>query len=59
MSISANSTMIILSKENTSLKEKIKDLQKEIESLKECNVRLSCRLQTIIKLCCYDDTMDD
>lgn len=55
MSISANSTMIILSKENTSLKEKIKDLQKEIESLKECNIRLGCRLQTIRRLCYYDE----
>lgn len=48
-------TEIILSNENASLKQKIKDLQEEIERLKESNIRLSCKLQTIRKLCCYDD----
>lgn len=48
-------TEIILSNENTSLKQKIKDLQEEIERLKESNIRMGSRLQTIRKVCCYDD----
>lgn len=62
MEIKTNGTEMILSKENASLKEKIKDLQKEIERLREDNIRIGSRLQTIRRIACYDkqDTeMDD
>lgn len=62
MEIKTNGTEIILSKENASLKEKIKDLQKEIERLREDNIRLGSRLQTIRRIACYDEPdmeMDD
>lgn len=57
-----NGTEIILSKENASLKEKIKELQKEIERLREDNIRIGSRLQTIRRISCYDEPdmeMDD
>lgn len=51
-------TEIILSKENMSLKEKNRELQKEIESLvNECtrltdeNIKYRARLDTILKTC--------
>lgn len=51
-------TEIILSRENISLKEKNRELQKEIESLmNECtkltdeNIKYKSRLNTILKLC--------
>lgn len=51
-------TEIILSKENMSLKEKNRELQKQIESLTdECtrltdeNVKYQARINTILKLC--------
>ena len=62
MEIKTNGTEIILSKENACLKEKIKDLQKEIERLREDNIRISSRLQTIRRISCYDEQdmeMDD
>ena len=62
MEIKTNGTEIILSKENASLKEKIKDLQKEIERLREDNIIISSRLQTIRRISCYDEQdmeMDD
>lgn len=51
----ANGTATILSDENASLKEKIKELEAEIESLRDINIRLGSRLQTIRKLACYDE----
>lgn len=62
MDIKAKSTEIILLKENASLKEKIKDLQKEVERLRENNIRIGSRLQTIRMIACYDEQdmeMDD
>ena len=62
MDINAKGTEIILSKENASLKEKIKDLQKEIERLREDNIIMGSRLQTIRRIACYDEQdmeMDD
>lgn len=37
------------------LKNKIKDLQKEIEELQDINIRLKSRLDTVRKLVCYDE----
>lgn len=54
MNIDINSTAVILSKENASLKEKIKDLQAEIEKLRESNIALGSRLSTIRRIACYD-----
>ena len=48
-------TEFIISDENASLKNKIKDLQKEIEELQDRNIRLTSRLDTIRKLVCYDE----
>jgi predicted RNase H-like nuclease (RuvC/YqgF family) len=48
-------TATILSDENASLKEKIKELEQEIESLRDMNIRLGSRLQTIRRLACYDE----
>lgn len=62
MEIKTNGTEIILSKENASLKEKIKDLQKENERLREDNIRMGSRIQTIRRIVCYDEPdmeMDD
>ena len=62
MEIKTNGTEIILLKENASLKEKIKDLQKEVERLRENNIRIGSRLQTIRMIACYDEQdmeMDD
>lgn len=62
-------TDVIISDENLSLKQKIKDLQveidslqKQVEDLQEKNISLSSRLSTIGKLANYDETdleMDD
>lgn len=49
------STEAIISDENSSLKNKIKDLQKEIEELQDINIRLKSRLDTVRKLVCYDE----
>lgn len=54
MNIDVNSTAVILSKENASLKEKIKDLQAEIEKLRDSNIALGSRLSTIRRIACYD-----
>lgn len=48
-------TETILSNENLSLKEKIKELEKEIEILKENNIKLGSRIQKIRRISCYDE----
>lgn len=67
MNIDVNSTAVILSKENASLKEKIKDLQAENESLKaeikklsEENRKYRSRLITIKKVVgeVYEDSTE-
>lgn len=50
-----NGTNIILSDENASLKEKIKELQAENEKLREASIRLGARLSTIRRVACYDE----
>ena len=49
-------TETILSDENSSLKQKIKDLQKEVENLSDENIRLRSRLSTISRVANYDET---
>lgn len=49
-------TAVIISDENASLKQKIKDLEKEIENLRENNVTLSSRLNTIARLASNAET---
>ena len=49
-------TETILSDENSSLKQKIKDLEKEIENLTDTNTELRSRLATISNLANYDET---
>lgn len=48
-------TETILSNENLSLKEKIKELEKEIEILRENNIKLGSRIQKIRRIACYDE----
>lgn len=48
-------TETILSDENSSLKQKIKDLEKEIDGLRDMNVKLVARLDTVRRIVNLDE----